>query len=287
MDNNENKDMLAESTNDEEYLQSLAEEAEDIFDTDNNDNNINDYHNEDTIEPGDTYDTYNKNYESYQQNGKVRFSLNIGFLLLGMVVLILPMIAVRCKEANSDNKNRNEAVYSSVSESVAESVNATDSMIQFEQETEDYTDDGAMKEQHLTNIPVVVTEEVDAYFRDTIYYLKQAMSVDRFVASNELYGKEDLVNAYKKLVEDFDEELISWETRKVPAGCEDYDKMIDKSLKAYQYYFNEVAAACDLETKEEYRNKLQAAVAYVEASVDYSTTAEDFSPVFYYYGLYE
>lgn len=208
--------------------------------------------------------------------------INKPLLIIGMIAIIAPMVYLKFGSThNSDNSKIDTA---STIEPATESVNVTEDVVWIEQEE---TTDNAMKGKHLTNIPVVVTEEVDAYFQETVLYLKKAMTVDNFIASNELYGNVEFIKAYNKLLDDFNEIVDSWGTHSIPEGCEEYDRMIVKSLDIYQYYFTEVADACNLATsEEEYRNKLQASAAYLQASIDYSDTAEEFLPVFYYYGLY-
>ncbi len=289
MNDDKNRSSENDKLSDSDYLNNLANETEELFNVDNSETNVGYSDEVDPIVRTPEYDSYNENHDSYNTDNKIRFRLNKGFLFMGMsVILLVPLIMGYNKQERPSTKNRDEAISTDIKETVDDLVSSTSATITFEEENETQSDaDGAINDKHLTNIPVVVTDEVDAYFKDTVYYLKSAMKVDRFIATNELYGNVDLYETYHKLVSDFNDELENWKSHKVPADCKDYDIMIDKSLKAYQYYFTEVLAACDLETEEAYRNKLQAAVTYVQATVDYSATAEDYSPVFYYYGLYE
>lgn len=287
MNNDECKNSENNDITDSDYLNQLANEADDIFNVKEDETDINYSDDVDTIDQNSEYDGYIEQ-EDDKPHYRMRFRPNKGLLFIGIFIMLVTLLVMINKaESEAPRTNRNEAVNPNVNETVTDSVNVTTEFITFEEEAENYTEDGAMNDMYLTNIPVVVTEEVDVYFKDTIDYLKLALKIDEFIASNELYGNTELCGAYKKLVDDFNIELEKWNTRNVPEGCEEYDSMIGKSLSAYQYYFTEVAAACDLETKDEYRNKLQAAVAYVQTTVDYSATAEDYSPVFYYYGLYE
>lgn len=252
-------------------LADLAEEAGRLFETDD-------------IMSETTLSKSKLDEEMCFERKRVPFKLNWGFLVIGAVAIILPAILFNQKD-NTGQARDNTIDNSVVVTDVTESVKVTQSTTSIEYEIEGT--ESAIKEQHLTNIPVVVTEEVDSYFKDTIYYLKAAMRVDNFIATNELYGNIDLVQTYLKLVDDFNTEVSGWSSHTIPAGCEKFDEMICKSIVAYQYYFDEVANACDLETEEDYRNKLRAAALYVETTVDYSDVVEDFLPVFYYYGLYE
>lgn len=289
MNDDKNRSSDGSKLSDSDYLNNLANETGELFNVDNSETNVGYSDEVDSIVRTSEYDSYNENQDSYSIDNKIRFRLNKGFLFIGLaMILLVPLIVGYNKQERPSTKNRDEAISTDIRETVDDLVSSTSATITFEEESETQSDaDDAMKDKHLTNIPVVVTAEVDAYFKDTVYYLKSAMKVDRFIATNELYRNVEMCETYHKLVSDFNDELERWKSHKVPADCKDYDIMIDKSLKAYQYYFTEVLAACDLETEEAYRNKLQAAVAYVQATVDYSTTAEDYSPVFYYYGLYE
>lgn len=253
-------------------LADLAEEAGRLFETDDDDTS-------ETTLPDSKLDE-----EIYFEEKKTTFKINWGFLVIGAVAIILPAILFNQKD-NTGSVNNNTTNNSVVVTDVTESVKVTQGTTSIEYDIKDT--EGAIKEQHLTNIPVVVTEEVDSYFKDTIYYLKAAMRVDNFIATNELYGNADLVQTYLKLVDDFNNEVSGWSSHTIPVGCEKFDEMICKSIVAYQYYFDEVANACDLETEEDYRNKLRAAALYIATTIDYSDVVEDFLPVFYYYGLYE
>ena len=287
MNDTENKRNTSKDLEDKEYLDQLANEASDIFNVDDKELAIDDTGDEEPIDSLFNLNSPNGDNNIKRQNMKPRFRLNKPLLLLGVAMIITSAVVIS-KDKMATNKNRDEAFSSSIVETVTESVKVTEIPVDMNEEIEIYTENSDSNgKMRLTNIPVVVTDEVDAYFKDTIDYLKLAMTVDSFIASNSLYGNTDLVQAFGKLVEDYNSALLEWEVHSVPEGCEKYDSMISKSLSAYQYYFGEVLSGCSLETEEEYRNKLQAAVAYVKATVDYTSTAKDFEPVFYYYGLYE
>lgn len=287
MNDIENERGTGQDLEDKEYIDQLAAEASSIFNVEDKESAIDDIDDEEPIDSLLNLNSSNGDNNTERQNTRPRFRLNKPLLLLGLAMIITSAVVIN-KDKMTTDKNRDEALSTSTVESMTELFETTETSVEMNEEIEIYTENSDSEgKMRLTNIPVVVTDEVDAYFKDTIDYLKLAMSVDNFIATNALYGNTDLVQAFGKLVEDYNSALLEWENHSVPEGCEKYDSMISKSLNAYQYYFGEVLSGCSLETEEEYENKLQAAVAYVKATVDYTSTAEDFEPVFYYYGLYE
>jgi hypothetical protein len=142
---------------------------------------------------------------------------------------------------------------------------------------------------HLTDIPVTVTEEVDEYFKNSVKELKVALQLDTFVAENQIYGDENMVTTYNRLFENYQNSLEKWEAHSVPQGCEDYEELINISFDAYSYYFSEVQKACSSSSQEEFNSIIKASTSYVNTmckTID-EKVFESWSPVFYFYGLYE
>lgn len=277
-----NKDFTKSAEDDANYIDNLAKEADNLFDIDNT--------SEDTVSESEEVYTGNKT--------KRRIRLNKGLLALGGAMLLVSFIFGRHFKDIPD-RVAGEAVQNSnsISDYDTKAVNGLytrdtavreDISVDIIDESEESTAIKPMEGEHLTGIPVIVTEEVDAYFKDSIKYLKLALSVDTFIAENNIYGNEDLINALQRLVTNFEESVSSWSSHSIPEGCEEYDELIVKSLDDYQYYFEEVIASASLETREEYRNKLDAAISYIQSSVSgYGSIYQSYTPVFYYYGLYD
>ena len=271
---------------DNDYLDSLANETNDWDLAD---------------EVGDSRERI-KSYFNKSNNGdgRGRPKINMPLLIAGVVLIVTP-IAIKGMFSGSNERrlsdSRVEADYSNNynndnSNAVKEesSVVGTEGSVIVDVVDEDElaTEEKPMDGQHLTGIPVVVTDEVNEYFEDSVGYLKRALAIDKFVAENTIYKNGDNIKALQKLVDDFNNETEEWSNHVIPDGCEDYDELISKSLSAYQYYFEEVIVASNLETLEEYRNKLDSAISYIQTLVSgYGKVSKEFEPVFYYYGLYE
>lgn len=316
MNNNESND-LANHLKDEsdEYVNNLVNEAHELFkdtisdDTKTNLGKLLD-NKPSTIEKVVTGDDENEVFVKdevedvsedidYEEKPLFKIRLNKGLLALGVCMMVCTLIITHIKgekhyanlpdyddysgvEAVSntgDDSNNTAVILDESSESIGD--------IDIDFNYNESGKDDVLDEEHLVNIPVKVTAEVDSYFKDCVKYLKIALSVDKFLASNNTYQNQDLINALQLMVTDYEESVSKWNEHNIPDGCEEFDELIVKSLNAYQYYFNEVIDASNLETVEEYRNKLNASVAYVQNSVsNYTNVSQEFSPVFYYYGLY-
>lgn len=261
--------------------------------------------NEFMYEDNDTHfdeseDINNSSTDIIKKKTPHKIRLNKGLLALGCCMIVCTMIIHNSMSKknyanlpDADVYSDVEAINNGVSEinsTAVESINDDKSVgenILIEEDI-DNGEEKPMEGEHLTGIPVVVTEEVDAYFKDCISYLKSALSIDDFIANNTIFQNQDMINSLQLMVTDYENNVGNWEEHNIPKGCERFDELITKSLSVYQYYFKEVIDASNLETKEEYRNKLDAAIAYVQTMVgrNYDDVSQEFGSVFYYYGLY-
>lgn len=292
----DNKDDMS----DEDYLNSLADE-DDILEDDNDslddeEDNDDDYLNslaDDAVDNfmrvSDDIDSDEDGVINFPDDTKLKYKhkVNKPLLLIG-VVMILAIVFVNKFQSNgatrSDNLHVNSLEdYTEPEYTVDKNTASTYEFV--DEDDANYVE--PVEGEHLTGLPVIVTTEVDAYFRDSVDMLKVALSVDTFIAENDVYSNKDMAMTLAKLVEEFDDKCSGFNEHNVPEGCEDYDNLVTESISGYTYYFHEVLGATELGTKDEYNSKLSAAVSYVKTKMSgLSESSSKWEYVFIYYGLF-
>lgn len=263
-----------EDISDEDYFNSLADEDELLLSGDVIGHSIESTDDE-VIDFSDT------------NKLKYRHKVNKPLLLIGVAMIIVVVLVNKSQSSDvieHDNLYVNSLEdYTEQEYNIDKDVSSTYEIISDEDENYIEPVDG----EHLAGLPVVVTTEVDDFFRKSVDILKVALSIDTFVAENNVYSEKDMASTLAKLIEDFDAECSNYVEHAVPEGCEDFDKLVMESINSYTYYFHEVLQATELGTRDEYNSKVSAAISYVKTKMSgLSDSSSKWEYVFIYYGLF-